>query len=93
MASVRKRGNRFIFVADDPNQKWKTDENGDVMLHPKRGKKIRNQIYKSFDTMEEAELFQADFELKRLKGTVISPSTQKVADLVPRFIEVVAPLK
>ena len=83
MANIRKRGNKYIYVHDDPNALWTTD--------PKTGKKKRKQIYESFDTEEEAQIFKAEFEVKMLKGKVISPSTETVADFIERWVKMYAP--
>lgn len=83
MANIKKRGNKYTYTYDDPNQPYYTD--------PKTSKTRRKQVYASFDTELEAEIFKAELEVKKLKGTAISPTTETLADFIPRWIAVYAP--
>jgi len=83
MARIKKRGNKYTYTYDNPTHPYTFD--------PKTGKKQRNQLYASFDTLAEAETFKAELEVKKLKGKFIAPSSITVEEFIPKWVEVYAP--
>jgi len=76
MATISTRNNKIVVRYDDPNAK-------------SLGK--RKQLWESFDTEEEAKLFVAELEVKKLKKQFVSPSKETVRSLTPKWIKVYAP--
>ena len=76
MASIQSKGKKTYIVYDD--------------LSVKKGEK-RKQIWEEVQEGKDPEIALAEFNVKRLKGKVISHSSETLAEFVQKWIEVYAP--